>query len=231
MKVAMHAPQPHAHAHAHPLVWRHLPALAIAALAMLLSGCSALPDKPARAATYDFGPGAVVPEAATRLAPLPPLALAEIEAPTALDGTAMYYRLGYADAQQLHPYSQARWSMSPAQLVMQQLRQTLGQHRALLTAGEGPAVNRLQGKLPNVLRMEIEEFSQLFQSVTSSTGLIRLRVTLVDVTPAGEKLIAQRRIVVQRPAPSADAPGGARALADATAAAAEEISQWLQQMP
>jgi cholesterol transport system auxiliary component len=213
------------------LAWCHRPRVALAAAALALAGCGALPDKPTRPVTYDFGPGITAPQPATRMAPLPPLALAEIDAPNALDGTAMYYRLGYADAQQLRPYAQARWSMPPSQLVMQQLRETLGQRRALLVAGEGPAVNRLLGKLPNVLRVEIEEFSQLFQSTASSTGLIRLRVTLVDVTPAGEKLIAQRSVVVQRPAPSADAPGGVKALADATAVAAEEISQWLQQMP
>ncbi|MES2974620.1 MAG: ABC-type transport auxiliary lipoprotein family protein [Pseudomonadota bacterium] len=199
--------------------------------ALVLAGCGALPDKPSRPASYDFGPGATAPEPANRMAPLPPLALADIEAPNALDGSAMYYRLGYVDAQQLRPYAQARWSMSPSQLVMQQLRETLGQRRALLTAGEGPAVNRTGGKLPNVLKIELEEFSQLFESPTASVGLVRMRATLVQVTTSGESLLAQRSVVVQRPAPSADAPGGARALAQATRAAVEEIAQWLQQVP
>jgi cholesterol transport system auxiliary component len=209
-----------------------LQSVALAALtAAVLAGCGALPDKPSRPSTYDFGPGLAAPQPANRMAPLPPLALAEIEAPAFLDGSAMYYRLGYADAQQLRPYAQARWSMSPTHLVMGQLRETLGQRRALLAAGEGPAVNRVESQLPHVLRVELEEFSQLFQSPTASTGLIRLRATLVSVTPGGEKLLSQRNVVVQRPAPTADAPGGAQALAAATRAAVDEIAQWLQQQP
>ena len=50
-----------------------------------------------------------------------------------------------------------------------------------------------------------------------------------EVTPAGEKLISQRSVVVQRPAPSSDAVGGVRALTAATDGAIEEIDQWLQQ--
>ncbi len=45
----------------------------------------------------------------------------------------------------------------------------------------------------------------------------------------GERLVGQRALVIQRPAPTADAPGGAKALAAATDAAAEELSAWLEQ--
>ena len=60
-------------------------------------------------------------------------------------------------------------------------------------------------------------------------GLIRLRATLIEQATSGEKLIAQRSVVMQRPAPSADAPGGVRALTAATDAAIDEIDVWLQQ--
>ena len=60
-------------------------------------------------------------------------------------------------------------------------------------------------------------------------GFIRLRATLIEQTTSGEKLVAQRSIAVQRPAPSADAQGGVRALTAATDAAIEEIDVWLQQ--
>lgn len=206
-------------------------------VAMLLGACSALPDKPLRAALYDFGPGPLTASSTpvtTRQVPLPPLALADISTPGgALDNQAVLYRLAYADAQQLRPYAQARWSMPPAQLVRQRLRDTLSRNRAVLSAGEGPALNRSvnQGVLPRVLQLELEEFSHFFESPGSSVGLVRLRATLVETTPSGEKLLAQRNVTVQRPAPSADAPGGVRALTAATDAAIEEIATWLQQVP
>ncbi|WP_341916827.1 ABC-type transport auxiliary lipoprotein family protein [Polaromonas sp. YR568] len=201
---------------------------------LALGACSALPDKPLRAALYDFGPGLSSTQPATRQAPLPPLALSDISTPGgALDNQAVLYRLAYADAQQLRPYSQARWSMPPAQLVRQRLRETLGRDRAIFNAGEGPALNRSAalGATPRTLQLQLEEFSHLFQSPASSTGLVRLHATLVENTPSGEKLLAQRYFTVQRPATSADAAGGVRALTAATDAAIEEISQWLQQTP
>jgi cholesterol transport system auxiliary component len=189
-----------------------------------LAGCGALPDKPVRPAVYDFGPGLQSTPPATRQVPLLlPLALAEIDAPAALEGTAVLYRLAYADTQQLRPYAQARWSMPPAQLVRQRLREQLAQQRAVLNPGEGGA--------PVSLRVELEEFSQIFESATRSSGLVRLRATLVDRSAGREKLVAQRSVVVQRPATSADAAGGVRALSAATDAAVDEIGQWLQQQP
>ena len=197
---------------------------------LVLAGC-ALPDKPTRATMYDFGPGQLTTQPTTRQAPLPPLAIDEITtAGGALDNLAVLYRLGYADAQQLRPYAHARWSMPPAQLVRQRLLAQMGQRRAVFNAGSSVSLNRNQGSaLPLRLRIELEEFSQLFSAPDASVGLIRLRATLVDITPAGEKLLGQRSVVVQSPASSADAPGGVRALTAATDAAIEELDQWLQQ--
>ena len=260
----------------YPLKWRVRLFLAPLAMAGLLTGCSALPDKPTRATVYDFGPGAIAYLPANRMAPLPTLALDEVQSSAALDSTAVLYRLAYADAQALKPYAQARWSMTPAQLLRQRLREHLGQRRAVLNAGEGSAplvtganvataatvapgatgatgLNSIgtsasastvasasaiaatvtsattSATAPVLLRVELEEFSQLFESPTASTGLLRLRATAVQASPQGEKLLGQRTFIVQRPAPSADAAGGVRALAAATDAAVQEIGLWLQQ--
>lgn len=201
---------------------------------IFLAGCSVLPKAPPRAVVYDFGPG---PLASTPAGPpLPAIALAELQTVGTSDtSTAVLYRLAYADARQLRPYQLARWSLPPAQLVAQHLRTQLGQRRAVLRADDAQAAVREDaanggGNLPTVLRVELEEFSQVFLSAHDSVGLVRLRATLVQPTAAGEKLLGQRLFVVQRPAASADAGGGTRALADASAQAAQEVAQWLQEM-
>lgn len=200
-------------------------------VAIFLAGCTALPSPPSRPVQYDFGPGAMAPMPADRRAPLPPLTLADLEAPGLIEGsTAVFYRLAYADARQLRPYSQARWSQPPVQLVQQRLRDQLGQRRAVLTLESGAAQARAGGKLPAVLRVDLEEFSQVFTSPTASAGLLRLRATLAEPAEAGEILLGQRVFIVQRPAASADAAGGTRALAEATDQAAQELTQWLEQL-
>ena len=190
-----------------------------------MSGCASLRPAP-RPQVYDLGPGAVSPQV-RGAATLPAVVLSEVDAPPALDGTAVGYRLAYSDAQQLRPYAQARWSMPPAQLVRQRLREHLGQRRAVLNAAQGLAAQTPQW----VLHLELEEFSQLFESVDRSTGLVRVRATLGRTAGrmGGQELVAQRGFVVQRPADGADAAGGVRALTAAVDAAIAEVDQWMVQ--
>lgn len=203
------------------LAWRR--AMAALVMAGLLSGC-ALPERPAGPSLYDLGPGSsgpLGPARAASAAGLPALAVS-VQASPALDGTAMLYRLAYADAGRLHAYAHARWAMSPAELVRQRLREVLSQQRVVLNPGEGA---------PRALQLELEEFSQVFAAPDQSAGLLRLRATAWKRTPGGDMPVAQHSMVVQRPAASADAAGGVRALNAATDAAVAELAQWLGQLP
>ncbi len=203
-------------------------------LALVLAGCSALPSPPSRPVQYDLGPSPVADAPAERLAPLPPLALADLDAPGLPDGSnAVLYRLAHAQAQQLRPYSLARWSQPPAQLVQQRLREQLGQRRAILKAEDAAAQARdiaQGGRLPTLLRVELEEFSHIFSSATESAGVVRLRATLFDVTRAGESLRGHQVFTVRAAARSADAAGGVAALADASNQAALQVAQWVEQL-
>ena len=197
---------------------------------LLATGCSILPQPPARADVYDLGPGLMQPVGADRRAPLPPIALAEVGTVGMPEGSsALLYRLAYANAQQLRPYTQARWSQPPAALLQQALRDRLGERRAVLSGDDGMALQLPQGRLPAVLRVELEEFSQVFSARDASSALVRARAVLADATAAGETLLAQRVFIAQRPAATPDAAGGAKALAEAAAQVAGEVADWVEQ--
>jgi len=194
---------------------------------LLLGACTVLPDKPLRAAVYDFGPGArsMAVAAAVAAGPAATIEIGEVEAASALDSTALLYRLAYADAQLLQPYAQARWSMPPALLLQQRLRETLGQQQPVLRQGVGLYVGTPSARL---LQLELDEFSQVFDTPDASVGLVRVHATVVVPSEGGgRRLLAQRSFVAQQPAPSPDAAGGVRALTMASDRLVSEIAQWL----
>jgi cholesterol transport system auxiliary component len=197
--------------------------------ALLLTGCGALPDKPGRIALYDFGPGAMVSQPASPGA-LPPLVLSDVDANSRLEGTQIFYRFGYADANELRPYGQSRWSQPPAQLLRERLRQGLSAGHMVFGAEDSAAVARTAGRAPDQLRVTLEEFSQVFQSPTQSVGLVRVSATLTRSNPGGERIVAQHSFAAQRPAPSNDAPGGVKALAAASDAVVAELVAWVGQV-
>ncbi|MDB5732941.1 MAG: hypothetical protein JWQ03_2836 [Variovorax sp.] len=199
-----------------------------------LGGCGALPEKPARVTLYDFGPGplAAVPASPGASGPasaLPPLTLPEIDANARLDGTQLLYRLAYADANELRPYGQSRWSLPPAQLLRQRLRDALAARRTVLDTQEAATLARTEGRAPDTLRVSLEEFSHYFDAPGHSAGLVRLRATLVRGAPGGDRVLGQRVFTVRQPAPSADAPGGVKALAAASDAVVAELVGWVEQ--
>jgi cholesterol transport system auxiliary component len=213
------------------------------ALALLLTGCAS--QRPAETyKVYDFGPAPLQVPAAEVAARMAPLVLFDTQTTPSLEGNAMLYRLAYADAQQLKPYALARWSMPPAQLISQRLRQHLGLQRAVVAPGEllpasaprfaasatavpvsAPSPS-LAAPLLN-LRLVLEEFSQVFDSPADSHGLLRVRATLTQRASGSETLLAQRSFVVQQPAPSPDAVGAVRALTAASDQLALQLEAWL----
>ena len=82
------------------------------------------------------------------------------------------------------------------------------------------------GGLP-VLRLEMDEFSQNFASATQSTANISLRASLFR----GHQLVDQRTFTRSAAAPSADAAGGASALATTSDAIAADLLAWLATLP
>lgn len=201
-----------------------------------LAGCSVLPKPPAQPVRYDFGP--VMPVAAPATsgaaapqAPRPAIALAEVEAPGLRDSeTSVLYRLAYAESQVVRPYQLARWTLPPAQLVQQRLSTGLGRDRAVLLGGDGTAQPRVQGQMPAVLKVELEEFSHVYRSAQDSVGWVRLRATLIDRQTQGDVLLGQMTFTAQQPAAAPNAASGVRALTEATDQVIAELQTWLQQV-
>lgn len=192
-----------------------------------LAGCSTLPRPPQAVTRYDLGAPAAL--AALPAVALPAVALGPVQAPLLSDGsTLVHYRLAYADAQVLRAYTQARWSVPPAQMVQQRLREHLTQGgRVVLSAAPGEAPPSVQGRQVPVLRLALEEFSHVFTTAQDSVGWVRVRATLVDPTPQGDVLLAQRVLEVRQPASAPNAAAGVQALAQGVDGLGAELAQWL----
>lgn len=215
-----------------PAVSRGARVAGLMALVLGLGACSVMPDRPVRPTQYDFGPGALTAPPVRAALGNAVLVIADLEPSGGLDSSSMVlYRLGYTGDQQLRPYAQARWTLPPAQLVRLRLRDHLSLQRAVMSPTEGAALQRSQGQSLRVLRLELEEFSQVFDQPQQSSALVRLRATLLDSRPAGETLLAQRVFVTRQAAPSPDAPGGVIALTQATDQLARDLAQWVDTAP
>ena len=174
-------------------------------LAILPAACSVLPPAPPNPAHYDFGPLPSPPKPMTML-----LSLQASSAPW-LDTPAMVYRLEYRDAAQIASYRDSRWVAPPAALFAERLRQR--------------TVPAASAMAPTRLRIDIEEFCQTFQSPERSIAVVRLRATRLDSETG--RVLEVRKIVAESDAETADAAGGARALARAADLAIDQLAAWL----
>ncbi|WP_417926422.1 ABC-type transport auxiliary lipoprotein family protein [Cupriavidus nantongensis] len=194
-------------------------ALLIFSAGLALSGCALTRGEPT--ITYDLGP-AVATSAATSAAsgsgnpapaPLPKLRVAQTDGPNWLEGNALFYRLQYAQAQRLQAYATQRWVMSPTRLFDERLREAVAARGTLAWSGDSSAPG---------LKVDLLEFDQVFDSATTSAGVVRLRATVYR-----HGMLGQQTFEARRPAPSADGAGGVKALAEASDAVIAALLDWI----
>lgn len=179
----------------------------------LVAACSSAPVAPN--ALYDFG----LAPAASSGARLPTaLRVADVAGPGWMDGNAIYYRLAYAQSQRTDAYANSRWVESPVNLFDARLRNA--------AAARGQVVSYAAPDVPT-LRVELVDFSQVFDRPEASRGVVRLRATVF----ASHGVIDQRVVQADAPAPSADAAGGVAALAQASDRAIGEVLDWVGGLP
>jgi len=184
-------------------------------LVSCVAGCSLGPPSPP-VAVYDFGIESPKRSAARLNSSL---ALDEVSAPSALQSSAILFRLAYRDSAQIQPYSRARWAASPAALVNQRLRHALGD-----SAERGVSAVYDGVRTAYVLRIELDSFVQVVESPQAARGIVRLRASLIDT--AERSLRAQRVFEAEQPSPSVDAAGAVHALSAATDIVIAQLVEW-----
>jgi cholesterol transport system auxiliary component len=182
----------------------------------LLAGCAATSQSRDGPANYDFGLAGTDKEANPRVQD--DLVVAAPTAPAWMDNAGIYYRLAYQDASRPQAYALSRWVMPPAALLGQRLRANIARasKAAVFTPADGVRVN-------NTLRLELEEFSQVFDSVDQSRAVVRLRASLIR----NRAVVAQKEFSIERAAATPNAEGGVQALIAASDAAGSSLIDWL----
>lgn len=127
----------------------------------------------------------------------------------------MQYFLAYADATRREVYAESRWAAPPARLLEKALaRRLLSGNAGIQSAGCR-------------LRVELDEFAQVYDAPGSSHALLEVRAMLM--APRANVLLL-RRSFRQSPATGADARAGVLGFAAATRDLGAEIEHWLDQM-
>jgi len=182
----------------------------------LLAACAIGPQSRDGIASYDFGLPRPDKEANPRLQH--DLLVAGLTAPAWMDNTGIYYRLAYQDATRPQAYAQSRWVMPPAALLGQNLRASIARANkaAVFTPADGVRADY-------TLRLELEEFSQVFDAADKSRAVLRLRASLVR----NRVVVAQQGFSIARAAATPNAEGGVRALIAASDEAGNALIDWL----
>ncbi|WP_153108763.1 ABC-type transport auxiliary lipoprotein family protein [Propionivibrio limicola] len=177
--------------------------------ALLLGGCAGGIRNDA-SAIYDFG----LP--AQPLGAGWPKLVVDVKAPAWFDALPVDYRLAYDDPLKLREYATSRWAGAPASLLAQHLRQQLGANGSSAST----AVECL-------LRIDLLEFSHVFDAAEKSRGVLHARATLID---GKRQVLATRSHTIEQAAATPNAAGGVRALVDAGEALGREIDGWMTQL-
>ncbi len=174
--------------------------------ALLLAGCGIGAKSSSNIAYFDLGTVQAAPN--NRI--VASLRSIDVFAVSWLDSSAMQYRLLYSANQRRQNYAESRWVAPPAELVGHALR------KRMLSGAAGGACR---------LRVDLDEFAQVFDSAKDSRAVLEARVQIV--APTGGETLARHSFSLSRPSANADAGGGATALAAAVEALSTELHDWL----
>jgi len=173
---------------------------------LLLPACGGFGKPRPEAALYDFGLTQAPPAAAWPAR----LGMADVEAPSGLDTTAIRYRLEYSEPARVYAYTLSQWSAMPAEMLTLRLRQSVGEQAGGATCS---------------LQVTLEAFDHVFDTAGSSHGMVRLHAVLTD--HRHHALLAQTSVSHSQPASTQDAKGGVAAISQAADGALQEVVAWV----
>jgi cholesterol transport system auxiliary component len=181
---------------------------------VLLGACggNVLTAEPVR---YDFGTltGRVTDAwAGSRI----PIASIEVQPASWLAGPAMHFRLAHAEPLRRRSYADSRWAAAPAELLETFLKRRI-------VHGQ-PDFNGTGCRL----QFFVDEFEQRFDNLQTSHAVLEVRALLTPLR--GGEILTKRTFLIQKPAPTADARGGAAAARDAVQALADDLGNWFGEM-
>ena len=191
---------------------------------LLLAGC-ATPRAQTPTAVYDFGlERPFIASAIGVTSSNPPHQFASLlvaaTSPAWLDNPSIQYRLAYHDPARSYTYASSRWSAAPVTLLTQRIKSYIAEvsNEGVVSAGDGVRADYM-------LRLELEEFTQVFDTPHQSRAVIRLRASLIERST--RSLLAQRSFSMEEAAPTADAAGAVRGLTEASDKMIENLINWL----
>jgi len=190
----------------------------LAAAVLMMTACTI--GGPARMApaVYDFGDRPPTPGGERRIGAT--LTVPPVSSPPWLESTGIVYRLNFDDPKRLRAYSNSRWVAAPALLLTEELRRCLA-------ASAGQGVNGADGAPADyVLRVELEDFQQSFDTPDSSRAVARARATLVD--GVSRNIVAQHTFSIEKNA-APNAAGAVSALAESSIELIENLLDWAAQ--
>lgn len=188
---------------------------------LLLTGCTVIPRPDPSTVTYNFTvltPSAEQPEQ-QHVKNGKKILIPQATAPLWLDNPAIHYRLAYHNAAQSYTYANSRWSSPPAFLLTQQIKQKIaaGTHHLVIKDSSVATADY-------ELHIEIEEFSQIFDTLTNSYVAIRFRASLVN---NAHRLVGQKIFNTTHATATADAAGAVSSFTVASNQLINELIEWL----
>ena len=179
------------------------PCLPVALLLAMLAGCSLWPEAPEPPSRNDFGPFAANRQSF-------PWSGVIVTSPEWLEDTGIDYRFLYANPTERHSYTRDQWVAAPAQLLQQRLNR-----------GQRPGSPRL--------RIDLEEFEQVFDRPGQSRVVMALRATIENGASADNR--AARDFRFESPTPSADAAGALHVFPILIRQAELALRDWVREQP